>query len=138
MLSWLIGLPLAAATSGGAALLIRRNPRRGLRFVKIVNAVLLLGAAVMVVLVCMAEPTFAASAAASTKSASGGAFIGAGIAVAGAAIGAGIAVAYTGSAALAAMTERPELFGRSMVVVGLSEGIAIYGLVISILLIAKG
>jgi len=57
--------------------------------------------------------------------------------VAGSSLGAGIAVAYTGSAALAAMSERPELFGRAMVVVGLAEGIAIYGLVIAILLIAK-
>ncbi|WP_218003687.1 ATP synthase subunit C [Actinomadura latina] len=49
------------------------------------------------------------------------------MAVAGAAIGAGIAVAYVGAAALAAMSERPELFGRAMVIVGLAEGIAIYG-----------
>jgi V/A-type H+-transporting ATPase subunit K len=49
-----------------------------------------------------------------------------------------IAVAYTGAAAIAAMSERPELFGRAMVIVGLAEGIAIYGLVIAILLIGKG
>jgi V/A-type H+-transporting ATPase subunit K len=63
--------------------------------------------------------------------------LGAGIAVAGAAIGAGIAVAYTGAAALAAMSERPELFGRAMVIVGLAEGIAIYGLIIGVILIGK-
>ncbi|HEU5023468.1 MAG TPA: hypothetical protein VFV01_00970 [Spirillospora sp.] len=64
-------------------------------------------------------------------------YVGAGIAVAGAAIAAGIAVAYTGAAALAAMSERPELFGRAMVIVGLAEGIAIYGLIIGIILIGK-
>lgn len=64
-------------------------------------------------------------------------FLGAGVAVAGAAIGAGIAVAYAGAAALAAMSERPELFGRAMVIVGLAEGIAIYGLIIGIILIGK-
>ncbi len=69
---------------------------------------------------------------------SSGALIGAAIAVAGGSIGAAIAVAYTGSAAIAAMSERPELFGRAMVIVGLAEGIAIYGLVIAILLIGKG
>ncbi|MCF4136746.1 ATP synthase subunit C [Streptomyces sp. Tue 6430] len=52
-------------------------------------------------------------------------------------IGAGIAVAYTGAAALAALSERPELFGRAMVVVGLAEGIAIYGLVVAVILIGK-
>ena len=59
------------------------------------------------------------------------------IAVAGSSLGAALAVAYTGSAALAAMSERPEMFGRAMVVVGLAEGIAIYGLIIAIILIGK-
>ena len=65
------------------------------------------------------------------------ALLGAAIAVAGSSIGAAIAVAYTGAAALAAMSERPEVFGRAMVVVGLAEGIAIYGLVVAVILIGK-
>ncbi|MHB1160973.1 MAG: ATP synthase subunit C [Chloroflexota bacterium] len=52
-------------------------------------------------------------------------------------IGAGIAVAATGSAALGSIAERPELFGRSLVYVGLAEGIAIYGLIISILILGR-
>ena len=48
-----------------------------------------------------------------------------------------IAVAYTGAAALAAISEKPEMFGRALVIVGLAEGIAIYGLVIAIILIGK-
>jgi V/A-type H+-transporting ATPase subunit K len=79
----------------------------------------------------------AAGAAAGTATSSGGALIGAAIAVAASTIGAGIAVAYTGAAALAAMSERPELFGKAMVIVGLAEGIAIYGLIISVILIGK-
>ena len=47
-------------------------------------------------------------------------------------------MAYTGAAALAAMSERPELFGRAMVIVGLAEGIAIYGLIVAIILIGQG
>ena len=81
------------------------------------------------------DPAQAAGAA--TAGDSGSAFIGAGIAIAGSAIGAGIAVAYTGAAALAAISEKPELFGRAMVIVGLAEGIAIYGLVIAVVLIGK-
>ena len=57
--------------------------------------------------------------------------------MAGSAIGAAIAVAYTGAAALAAISEKPEIFGRAMVIVGLAEGIAIYGLVIAIILIGR-
>jgi len=68
---------------------------------------------------------------------SGSAFLGAGIAVAASAIGAGIAVAYTGSAALATVSEQPDLFGRAMVVVGLAEGIAIYGLIVAVLILGK-
>jgi V/A-type H+-transporting ATPase subunit K len=67
----------------------------------------------------------------------GTALIAAAIAVAGSSIGAAIAVAYTGAAALAAMSERPEMFGRSMVIVGLAEGIAIYGLIIAIILVGQ-
>jgi V/A-type H+/Na+-transporting ATPase subunit K len=57
--------------------------------------------------------------------------------VAGSSIGASVAFAYSDPAALAAMSERPELFGRAMVIVGLAEGIAIYGLIIGIILIGK-
>lgn len=67
----------------------------------------------------------------------GPAFIAAAIAVGAAAIGAAIAVAYTGAAAIAAIAERPETFGRAMVIVGLAEGIAIYGLIIAVILIGR-
>ncbi|MEM2865283.1 MAG: ATP synthase subunit C [Candidatus Bathyarchaeia archaeon] len=49
-------------------------------------------------------------------------------------IGAGYAVAKTGTAAAATITERPELFGRTIVYVGMAEGIAIYGLLIAFLI----
>ncbi|MDH4277172.1 MAG: ATP synthase subunit C [Acidimicrobiia bacterium] len=67
----------------------------------------------------------------------GSAFIGAAIAVAASTIGAGIAVAYTGSAALATVSEQPDLFGRAMVVVGLAEGVAIYGLIVAVLILGN-
>jgi len=50
-------------------------------------------------------------------------------------IGAGIAVAMTGSAALGAISEDQSLLGKSLIFVGLAEGIAIYGLIISILIL---
>jgi F0F1-type ATP synthase membrane subunit c/vacuolar-type H+-ATPase subunit K len=52
-------------------------------------------------------------------------------------IGAGIAVAYVGSAALGAIGEKPELAARALIYVGLAEGIAIYGLIISIMILTK-
>lgn len=137
MLTWMIGLPLVAAFAAGATRLLRSHPSKGIRLLKAINAAFLLGAGVLVVLALQASPGYAATVTETAKSYSGQALIGAAIAVAGSSIGAAIAVAYTGSAALAAMSERPEVFGRAMVVVGLAEGIAIYGLVIAIILIGK-
>ena len=50
-------------------------------------------------------------------------------------IGAGIAVGGSGAAAVGATAEKPESFGRALIFVGLSEGIAIYGLIISFLVL---
>lgn len=52
-----------------------------------------------------------------------------------AAIASGIAVSNTGAAALGTITEKPELFGQALIFVGLAEGIAIYGLLISFLIL---
>ncbi|MCT4542393.1 MAG: ATP synthase subunit C [Vallitalea sp.] len=52
-----------------------------------------------------------------------------------AAIGSGIAVAVSGSAAIGAISEDPKLLGKTVIFVGLAEGIAIYGLIISILIL---
>jgi V/A-type H+/Na+-transporting ATPase subunit K len=65
------------------------------------------------------------------------AIIGAGIPTALSTIGAGIAVGPIGAASLAAITEKPENLGRTLIYLGLAEGIAIYGLVISILLLNR-
>ena len=42
-----------------------------------------------------------------------------------------------GSAAVGALAEKPELFGRLLIFVGLAEGIAIYGLIVSILILNR-
>ncbi len=49
-------------------------------------------------------------------------------------IAAGMALSRTGAASVASVTEKPELFGRTMVYVGMAEGIAIYGLLIAFLI----
>jgi V/A-type H+-transporting ATPase subunit K len=54
-----------------------------------------------------------------------------------AALGAGFAVAKVGTAAIGALAEKPELFGRLLIFVGLAEGIAIYGLIVSILILNR-
>jgi len=143
MLTWTICLPVLVAAAVFVGWLLRRRGRPALRVVLAANGVLMLAALGLLAMALAAGPSsaatvpHAAAAAAAATTTNGSALIGAAIAVAGSSIGAAIAVAYTGSAALAAISERPELFGRAMVIVGLAEGIAIYGLIVSVILIGK-
>lgn len=50
-------------------------------------------------------------------------------------LGAGIAVALVGSSAVGAISENPSLLGKTIIFAGLAEGIAIYGLIISIMIL---
>ncbi|HSO81288.1 ATP synthase subunit C [Thiocapsa sp.] len=52
-------------------------------------------------------------------------------------VAAAYAVATIGAAAVGALAEKPELFGRMVILVGLAEGIAIYGLIISVLILNR-
>jgi V/A-type H+-transporting ATPase subunit K len=144
MTVWILSLPVLALAVGSTALLLRRRGRAALTALLAVDAALLVGALVVLVAAVTADPAAAdpaAVAAAAETSTAGSAqwaaLLGAAIAVAGSSIGAAIAVAYTGAAALAALSERPEMFGRAMVIVGLAEGIAIYGLIVAIILIGR-
>ncbi len=62
-------------------------------------------------------------------------FIAAAISTGLSSLAAGYAVSNVGSAAIGALAENPELIGRVLIVIGLAEGIAIYGLIISILIL---
>jgi V/A-type H+-transporting ATPase subunit K len=64
-------------------------------------------------------------------------FIGAALATGFSSIGAGLAVARLGTAAVGALAEKPDLFGRLLIFIGLAEGIAIYGLIVSILILNR-
>ena len=146
--AWIAGLPLIAVAALLARLVARRG-RTGMAILAGIGAVLMTGALVLLVAALTARSASAATGPAAVAGAravatvgaaapaSSAALLGAAIAVAASTIGAGIAVAYAGAAALATISERPELFGRAMVIVGLAEGIAIYGLIIGIILIGK-
>ncbi len=138
-LSILAMTPVIGLVAVATMKMLRRAPRRGLRRLVAVNAICAAGslAFLAVLLFGLAGPAYAATSAARPGHDPQAALLGAAIAVAGSTIGASIAVAYTGAAALAAISEKPEMFGRAMVIVGLAEGIAIYGVVIAILLMGK-
>lgn len=141
MTAWIIGLPALVLAVVSTHLHLRRRGRAGMRWLLGIDAVLLVAVLVVVLVAMITSPAQAAPVVAQvpaqTTGSNSAALLGAAISVAGSSIGAAIAVAYTGAAALAALSERPELFGRAMVIVGLAEGIAIYGLIVSIILIGR-
>lgn len=52
-------------------------------------------------------------------------------------IGGGIAVASAASAALGAISEDQSILGKSLIFVGLAEGVALYGLIISFMILGQ-
>lgn len=71
------------------------------------------------------------------NSSNGIGLIAAALAVGLSAIGSGIAVAVVASSAVGAISENPSLLGKAVIFAGLAEGIAIYGLIISIMILSK-
>lgn len=71
------------------------------------------------------------------SNASGLGYIAAALSTGLASLGAGFAVSNVGSSAIGAVSEDPKILGKSMIFLGLSEGIAIYGLIISIMILGQ-
>jgi V/A-type H+-transporting ATPase subunit K len=95
------------------------------------------------VFVLLSAPALAADAAEGASvppeaaSSNGMGFIGMALATGLACVGAGIAVGSVGSAALGLVGEQPGAIGTTLIYVGLAEGVAIYGIVISMLIFSK-
>ena len=92
--------------------------------------------------VFLGQGVAAANEAAEVAAAGGGtdwtqafAYLGAALAVGISGIASGIAVATSACAAIGALTENESTFGKSIVFVGLAEGIAIYGLLVAIIIL---
>ena len=101
---------------------------------------LLLGLGIAVVWLFSPQTVLAAAAQQAGNDeplARGLAYLAAAISTGLAALGAGVAVRGTGAAAIGAIAEKPEALGRSLIFVGLAEGVAIYGLLISFLVLPK-
>jgi V/A-type H+-transporting ATPase subunit K len=52
-------------------------------------------------------------------------------------MGAGIGVGMVGASAIGAISEKPEMLGKTLIYAGLAEGVAIYGIVISIMILGR-
>lgn len=113
-----------------------KNAKRMLAIMLGLGVVLLV---ISIVSFARAEITPAASAVAPVKdpAAAKWGYMAAALVTGMSSIGAGLAVGYVGSAAVGAISEKPEMTGRVLIYVGLAEGIAIYGLIIAIMILAR-
>jgi len=145
-MSWLIALMgLSVVATIGAGFWLELKPRRlpapaWLKGGMLANVMLfglgMMGAMLLGIGEVMAAEVVA-GAATEISLGQGLAMLGVGLPTGLAAIGAAIALGPIGSASLAVIAEKPEMFGRTLIYMGLAEGIAIYGLVMSILLLGK-
>ena len=106
----------------------------------LIALILFAGLAASVLLLMSPGALAAADAASAAKGAAlegSWGLLGAALATGLSSLGAGFAVAKVGAAGVGALAEKPELFGRLLIFIGLAEGIAIYGLIVSILILNR-
>ncbi|WP_281745137.1 ATP synthase subunit C [Thermanaerovibrio acidaminovorans] len=138
----MIGLMITVSAPVGLVLvglaLIRRvprNPRGVLRAAVGVSALLVLTGAALALTEGGAMASSGAAAGPGTQSGLG--FIGASLSTGLACLGAGLAVSGVGAAALGLVGEKPQMLGTTLIYLGLAEGIAIYGVIVSLLIMGK-
>lgn len=133
-----ISILVVIATVMAGFYLYFRNPesdnaklKKALRInIAVFAPLMLLGIGILV-------PDMVYAATTADPTASGMGFIAAALSTGFATVGAGYAVGAVGSSALGAVSEDPKILGKTLIFVGLAEGIAIYGLIISILILGR-
>jgi len=114
------------------------NLKRRLVQLVVLNGVIILGASLVILLLTLSPGAALGEGQAQVpEGVMGWGFMAAALAVGLACIAAGIAVGLIGAAAMGTIGERPELIGRTLIFVGLAEGIAIYGLIVAIMILGK-
>lgn len=102
-----------------------------------INVVLFFGVLAASSVLMFNGQAIAAEGAASASSAAGWGYIAAALATGMSCIGGGIAVSAAASAALGAISEDSSILGKSLIFVGLAEGVCLYGLIISFMILGK-
>ena len=101
-----------------------------------INVFLFFGTLIVSSVLMFSGNAFAAEAAAETSSALGMGCVAA-VSTGMSCIGGGIAVSAAASAALGAISEDGSILGKSLIFVGLAEGVCLYGLIISFMILGK-
>ena len=101
------------------------------------NVVFYFGAfAIAAIMLFSGDPVYAAETTAAASNATGFGYIAAALSTGLSCVG-GIAVASAASAALGAISEDSSALGKSLIFVGLAEGVCLYGLIISFMILGK-
>jgi V/A-type H+-transporting ATPase subunit K len=133
-----IALGLVMSVIGlGLAVSHRKVNGKNARRLLGMNVMSLFGMVAVATIVLVAGGIDAFAAETAGASSEGLQFIAAALSTGLACIGAGLDVASTGSAAIGAITEDAPLRGRPIIFFGLAEGIAIYGMIITILILNR-
>ncbi len=104
-----------------------------------VNVLLFFGTLITASVLMFSGNAFAAGEAAGTAAgaAAGMGYIAAALSTGLSGIGGGIAVSAAASSALGAISEDSSIFGKSLIFAGLAEGVCLYGLIISFMILGK-
>lgn len=104
-----------------------------------VNVLLFFGTLITASVLMFSGHAYAAgeAAEAAVNSAAGMGYIAAALSTGLSGIGGGIAVSAAASAALGAISEDSSIFGKSLIFAGLAEGVCLYGLIISFMILGK-
>ena len=134
----LVSILLAAAIAGPIIFYYRGKPsrKRG-KLALAVNLASFVTIFLLAVVFLFARPVFGAQASNVSDLALAAAFIGAGLVTGLCSIGTGIAVSSAAAAAIGAISENENNFGKAMIFVAMAEGIAIYGLLISFMILGR-
>ncbi|WP_024853325.1 ATP synthase subunit C [Mediterraneibacter gnavus] len=122
----------------GYYLIGKRNRKKYKRAIG-TNVFFFFGAFVITSIMMFAGPQVQAAdaAAASSSLSTGLGYLAAALVTGLSCIGGGIAVASAASAALGAISEDSNVLGKSLIFVGLAEGVCLYGLIISFMILGK-
>ena len=139
-LAFLLLAPLAAIVLLAAPLVpVYRGVTTGKKAKRsvIANLCAFAGVCVLAFVLPIGNLVSAEAAAAVSGAAAGMGYIAAALVTGLSCLGAGIAVAAAAPAAIGAVSEDPKSFGKAMIFVVLGEGVAIYGVLISILILNR-
>lgn len=102
-----------------------------------INTLLFFGTMITASALMFSGNAFAAETAAVSSDSVGLGYMAAALSTGLSCIGGGIAVSASASAALGAISEDSSVLGKSLIFVGLAEGVCLYGLIISFMILGK-